>query len=80
MYLFNYVFYKVVIEGMVKVFGRIFDNINMVGKIGIIDDYCDSWFVGYDCNNLVMVWVGNDENYLIGLIGFIGVLLVFFVY
>lgn len=72
--------YKVIIDGMVKLLGWIFLNVNMVGKIGIMDDYCDSWFVGFDCNYLIIVWVGNDDNNLIGLIGVSGVLFVFIVY
>lgn len=60
--MFNYVLYKVIIEGIVKCIGWNFGNVNMVGKMGIIDDYCDSWFSGFDRNNVVMVWVGNDDN------------------
>jgi penicillin-binding protein 1A len=32
------------------------------GKTGTTDDYTDAWFVGFDPNITVGVWVGHDEN------------------
>ncbi|MBR9791764.1 MAG: penicillin-binding protein 1B [Gammaproteobacteria bacterium] len=79
-YLLNYALYKVVTEGTAKALGRTFDNINMAGKTGTTDDYRDSWFAGYDRNNLATVWVGNDENHSTGLTGSTGALPVFLAY
>ncbi|MDG6096830.1 penicillin-binding protein 1B [Alteromonas sp. ZYF713] len=79
-YLLNYALYKVATEGTAKAIGRTFDNINMAGKTGTTDDYRDSWFAGYDRNNLATVWVGNDENRSTGLTGSTGALPVFLAY
>jgi penicillin-binding protein 1A len=32
----------------------------LAGKTGTVDDYTDAWFIGYDPNITVGVWVGND--------------------
>lgn len=79
-YLLNYALYKVATEGTAKAIGRTYDNINMAGKTGTTDDYRDSWFAGYDRNNLATVWVGNDENRSTGLTGSTGALPVFLAY
>jgi penicillin-binding protein 1A len=36
------------------------------GKTGTVDDYTDAWFVGFDPNITVGVWVGYDEKKPIG--------------
>jgi penicillin-binding protein 1A len=36
------------------------------GKTGTVDDYTDAWFVGFDPNVTVGVWVGYDEKKPIG--------------
>lgn len=46
----------------------------VVGKIGISNDMCDSWFVGFIGQYLVVFWMGCDDNKFIGLFGVIGVL------
>lgn len=79
-YLLNYALYRVATQGTAKAIGRAFDNINMAGKTGTTDDYRDSWFAGYDRNNLATVWVGNDDNKSIGLTGSTGALPVFMAY
>ena len=38
----------------------------LAGKTGTVDDYTDSWFVGFDPNITVGVWVGYDEKKPIG--------------
>ena len=38
----------------------------LAGKTGTVDDYTDAWFVGFDPNITVGVWVGNDEKKPIG--------------
>jgi penicillin-binding protein 1A len=36
------------------------------GKTGTVDDYTDAWFIGFDPNITVGVWVGYDEKKPIG--------------
>tara|TARA_B100001123_G_scaffold81609_2_gene93022 strand:- start:23910 stop:25871 length:1962 start_codon:yes stop_codon:yes gene_type:complete len=36
------------------------------GKTGTMDDYTDAWFVGFDPEITVGVWVGNDEKISLG--------------
>jgi penicillin-binding protein 1A len=38
----------------------------LAGKTGTVDDYTDTWFVGFDPNITVGVWVGYDEKRPIG--------------
>ena len=39
------------------------------GKTGTSDEFRDSWFAGFDGDNLAVVWLGNDDNSPIGLSG-----------
>ena len=36
------------------------------GKTGTMDDYTDAWFVGFDPDITVGVWVGHDEKRTLG--------------
>jgi penicillin-binding protein 1A len=36
------------------------------GKTGTVDDYTDAWFIGFDPNITVGVWVGYDEKKPLG--------------
>ena len=38
----------------------------LAGKTGTVDDYTDAWFIGFDPNITVGVWVGHDEKKPIG--------------
>jgi penicillin-binding protein 1A len=38
----------------------------LAGKTGTVDDNTDAWFVGFDPNISVGVWVGRDEKKPIG--------------
>ena len=76
-YLLNYALYKVTTQGTAKRVGATFGTTNMAGKTGTTDDYRDSWFSGFDRNNVVTVWVGNDDNQPVGLTGASGALPVF---
>ena len=76
-YLLNYALYKVTTEGTAKRVGATFGSVNMAGKTGTTDDYRDSWFSGFDRNNVVTVWVGNDDNKSVNLTGAGGALPVF---
>jgi len=41
-------------------------NWPLAGKTGTVDDNTDAWFVGFDPNITVGVWMGNDEKKPIG--------------
>jgi penicillin-binding protein 1A len=41
-------------------------NWPFAGKTGTVDDYTDAWFIGFDPNITVGVWVGYDEKKPIG--------------
>jgi penicillin-binding protein 1A len=38
----------------------------IAGKTGTVDDYTDAWFIGFDPNVTVGVWIGYDEKKPIG--------------
>ena len=38
----------------------------LAGKTGTMDEYTDAWFIGFDPNITVGVWVGYDEKKPIG--------------
>ncbi len=38
----------------------------LAGKTGTVDDFTDAWFVGFDPNITVGVWVGHDEKKPLG--------------
>jgi penicillin-binding protein 1A len=38
----------------------------LAGKTGTVDDNTDAWFIGFDPNITVGVWLGNDEKKPIG--------------
>jgi penicillin-binding protein 1A len=41
-------------------------NWTLAGKTGTVDDYTDAWFVGFDPNITVGVWLGHDEKKPLG--------------
>ncbi|MBF0343436.1 MAG: PBP1A family penicillin-binding protein [Nitrospirae bacterium] len=41
-------------------------NRTVYGKTGTTDDYADAWFMGFDDNFVVGVWVGRDNHKPIG--------------
>jgi penicillin-binding protein 1A len=38
----------------------------VAGKTGTMDEYSDAWFIGFDPNLTVGVWVGNDDKKPLG--------------
>ena len=38
----------------------------LAGKTGTMDEYTDAWFIGFDPNLTIGVWVGNDEKKPLG--------------
>jgi penicillin-binding protein 1B len=79
-YLTNYALHQVTQTGTAKAIGKRFANTFMAAKTGTTDDYRDSWFAGFDRQDLVTVWVGNDENKTINLSGASGAMPVFIAY
>jgi penicillin-binding protein 1A len=55
---------EVVTEGTGRVISRIGDNDSKLiyGKTGTSQNYRDAWFVGFDEDKVVGVWIGNDDN------------------
>lgn len=52
-------------------------NAVIAGKTGTSNDGIDSWFSGFDNDELVTVWVGNDDNSRTNLTGATGALPVY---
>ena len=49
-------------------------NLVVAGKTGTSNDYRDSWFAGFSGSDLLVVWVGHDDNSSTGLTGTTGAL------
>jgi penicillin-binding protein 1B len=49
-------------------------NLVVAGKSGTSSDYRDSWFAGFSGSDLIVVWVGYDDNAPTGLTGSAGAL------
>jgi penicillin-binding protein 1B len=79
-YLVNYALHQVTQTGTASAIGKQFGTAFMAGKTGTTDDYRDSWFAGFDRQNLATVWVGNDDNKPIQLSGASGAMPVFIAY
>ncbi|WP_095497297.1 penicillin-binding protein 1B [Paraferrimonas haliotis] len=68
-YLVEYALKEVVKRGTAKALGANFPSYVLAGKTGTSNDNRDSWFAGYDQNNVAAVWVGLDNNDTTGLYG-----------
>ncbi|WP_341501977.1 penicillin-binding protein 1B [Gallaecimonas sp. GXIMD4217] len=71
-YLTNYAMTEVVRRGTAKSLGQRFPNLVLAGKTGTTDDYRDSWYAGFDARDLVVIWLGKDDNSPAGLTGATG--------
>ncbi|GGA74310.1 penicillin-binding protein 1B [Neiella marina] len=60
---------QVVSEGTAKQLGGDFVDAELAAKTGTSNDYRDAWFVGVDGREIVVVWVGRDDNQPIKLTG-----------
>ncbi|MDN7136172.1 penicillin-binding protein 1B [Pseudidiomarina sp. 1ASP75-5] len=72
--LVNYGLRGVINEGTGKALAALFGSDALAGKSGTTNDYRDSWFVAYDEDKLVTVWLGRDDNQPIHLTGSSGAL------
>lgn len=79
-YLTNYALHQVTQTGTAKSVGQSFPNTFMAGKTGTTNDYRDSWFAGFDRQNLTTIWVGNDDNKPINLSGASGAMPIYIAY
>ena len=60
---------QVVADGTAKRLSLAFPSAAIAGKTGTTNDYRDAWFVGVDGRELVVVWVGRDDNEPIAMTG-----------
>jgi len=75
-FIVRYLLSQVTKRGTAKSLSWTFQNLDLAGKTGTTNDLRDSWYAGFDNNNLAVVWLGNDDNQPTGLTGASGALLV----
>ena len=73
MFLLNHALVRVFEEGTASSVPLSANGV-FAGKTGTTNGLRDSWFAGYSADNLVVVWLGNDENKTIALSGASGAL------
>ncbi len=56
----------VVLRGTAAAAGQAFGDWPLAGKTGTMDEYTDAWFIGFDPQLTVGVWVGYDEKKSLG--------------
>ncbi len=75
MYLLDHALREVLLTGTGSSLGSRFSpSLGLAGKTGTTDDFRDSWFAGYSKENVIVVWVGRDDNEPTGLTGASGAL------
>ena len=73
-YLTRFAMQGVMREGTGRSMVQYVDVQGLAGKTGSTNDLRDSWFVSFDEQHLVTVWLGSDDNRSIGLSGATGAL------
>jgi len=76
-YLLDHALTKVTKEGTAKSLTWRLNSADVAGKTGTTNEQRDSWFVGYDNQNLVTTWLGRDDNKATSLTGSSGALVLF---
>ena len=68
---------KVTSIGTARSLAATYPKITLAGKTGTSNNSNDSWFSGFDNNEVVTIWIGNDDNTGTGLTGSSGALKVY---
>ncbi len=76
-YLIDYALSKVTKTGTARSLTWRLKGAEVAGKTGTTNEQRDSWFVGYDNQNLVTTWLGRDDNKATKLTGSSGALVLF---
>ncbi len=73
-YLLNHALHQVTVDGTAKALQRHYPDAVMAGKTGTSNDTRDAWYAGFDGRDVVVSWVGRDDNGETGLTGSSGAL------
>jgi penicillin-binding protein 1B len=76
-YLLDHALSQVTKRGTAKSLTWRLNGVELAGKTGTTNEQRDSWFVGYDNQNLVTTWLGRDDNKATELTGSSGALVLF---
>jgi penicillin-binding protein 1B len=76
-YLLDYALSQVTKKGTARSLAWRLKGTELAGKTGTTNEQRDSWFVGYDNENLVTTWLGRDDNKATQLTGSSGALVLF---
>ena len=68
---------KVTSIGTARSLAATYPKTTLAGKTGTSNNSNDSWFSGFDNNEVVTIWIGNDDNTGTGLTGSSGALKVY---
>jgi penicillin-binding protein 1B len=76
-YLLDHALSEVTKRGTAKSLTWRLNGAELAGKTGTTNNQRDSWFVGYDNQNLITTWLGRDDNKATELTGSSGALVLF---